>query len=75
MNLLARLERIEKSQENSGSQWWKCRFRRTVTSDEEAEAARREVAEQGYDPDRDLLLIRIVESSPSDSELIVVGKH
>ena len=73
MNLAARLQRIEKSQESSRVHW-NHRFCRTVTSDEQEEAARRGVAEQGYDPDRDMLLIRIVESSPSDSELIVVRK-
>ena len=73
MTLEARLKRIEMLQESSRVHW-NHRFCRTVTSDDEEEAARREVAEQGYDPDRDLLLIRIVESSRSDSELIVVRK-
>ena len=73
MTLVARLTRIEhvEGRMNSNRQY---RFCRIVASDVAAEAVRREVMNQGYDPDRDLLLIRIVESSPSDSELIVVRK-
>jgi hypothetical protein len=73
MNLLARLERVEKSHEASYP-WRNHRFCRTVTSEEQAEAARREVAAQGYDPNRDLLLIFLVESSGLGDELIVVRK-
>jgi hypothetical protein len=73
MSLLARLERVEKSHGVSHP-WRNHRFCRTVTSEEQAEAARREVAAQRYDPNQDLLLIYLVESSGPDDELIVVRK-
>ena len=59
MTLEARLTRIEhvEGRVNPHRQY---RFCHIVASDVAAEAVRRDVINQGYDPDRDLLLIRLV---------------
>ena len=63
MTLEARLTRIEHvaGREDTHRQY---RFCHIVSSDAAAEAVRQEVINQGYDPDRDLFLIRLVPVYP-----------
>ena len=58
MSLEARLTRIEHAagREDTHRQY---RFCHIVASDAAAEAVRQDVIKQGYDPDRDLFLIRL----------------
>ena len=66
MSLKARLTRMEhiEGRLNLARQH---RFCMLVASDAEEEAARQEIAERGYDPDRDLFLIRLVPLCPAEA--------
>ena len=65
MSLEARLARMEHIEGRLSAH--QHRFCRLVTSDAKEEAARQEIAAQGYDPDRDLFLIRLVPLCPAEA--------
>ena len=66
MTLEARLTRIEHL-EGRVHPHRQYRFCRIVASDAEEEAVRQDVMNQGYDPDWDLFLIRLVPVYPAES--------